>query len=81
MGCASLSTKKWREEAAAVVLAANTNLKQGDEKKKKINKSVIQKTNPYMKGALTNKDLFHLKMSWRAIEHSLEVTGVAMFIK
>ena len=36
--------------------------------------------NPYMP-ALTPKDTFHLKMSWKGIRRSLEVTGVTMFTK
>ena len=36
--------------------------------------------NPYMH-ALTPKDTFHLKMSWKGIRRSLEITGVTMFIK
>lgn len=36
------------------------------------------KQNPYM--ALTHKEIFQLKMSWKGIRRSLEETGVNMFI-
>ena len=37
------------------------------------------KQNPYM--ALTHKDIFHLRMSWKGIRRALDITGVNMFIK
>ena len=39
-----------------------------------------QQLNPYLT-TLTQKDIFHLKMSWKGIRRSLEVTGVTMFLK
>lgn len=36
------------------------------------------KQNPYM--ALTQKEIFQLKMSWKGIRRSLEETGVDLFI-
>ena len=45
-----------------------------------LNGEIEEPQNPYMT-ALTPKETFHLKMSWKGIRRSLEVTGVSMFMK
>ena len=40
---------------------------------------VVPKTNPYI--ALSAKDLYSLKASWKGIRRSLEETGTLMFTK
>ena len=36
-------------------------------------------SNPYI--ALTNKELYNLKASWKGIKRSMEETGVLIFVK
>lgn len=66
MGCASSAQED----------KPNANGKSG--KTGDLSEPTAPKQNPYM--ALTHKEIFQLKMSWKGVRRTLEDTGVAMFI-
>lgn len=78
MGCASSNQNDSKENTKS---KQNGNAKGGGpgEGVEAAPEPVVPKQNPYM--ALTPKDVFSLKMSWKGIRRSLEETGVVMFQK
>jgi hypothetical protein len=70
MGCAS-SNQHDSNEGKKAANGNATNEGGGDD--------ATPKQNPYT--TLTHREIFRMRMSWKAVKRSMEETGLAMFVR